>query len=85
MKSLSKDNFNLTCTHFAARNGYLEILQFLESKGAIDANSSENRFHTYPLVFSIAMKHDACAEFLASRSIEEVLNSGLLSACQPKF
>lgn len=76
------DNYNTTCAHFAARNGYLDILQFLHANGFEKFNIKELRFETTPMTLSIAMKHLHCVKFLLQFANLDSLNNGLLSACQ---
>jgi len=73
------DKFGLTCAHFAARNGYLDILKFL-SIYKINFDVMEKRFDATPLTLAIAMKHFDCVKFLGTQVTQESLNSGLISA-----
>jgi len=73
------DKFQTNLCHFAARNGHLNILQFLESNG-IQLNEKELRFQTSALDLAIAMKHWDSVDFLISRANQETIDSALLSA-----
>lgn len=80
IKNLSTtDKFDVSLAHYAARNGYLEILQYLQSKD-IDLNCQEFRFQTSPLDLAIAMRHNSCIDFLIRFSNQTNLNNALLSA-----
>lgn len=73
------DKFNTSLAHYAARNGYLEILKYLQSKN-INFNSKESRFQTSPLDLAMAMRHFSTTDFLINFANQETLNSALLSA-----
>jgi len=73
---LRKDKYGVSTTHMAARNGYLEILKFLEKKKCIESEKEE-RFLTSALDLSIAMKHNECFDFLISRFPKEMLGWAL--------
>lgn len=76
-----KDKYNLSLSHFAARNGNLEILQYLNENHALTFEK-ESRFETTSLDLAVAMKHEKCIDLLISQATLESLNSALLSACQ---
>lgn len=75
----AKDIYQTSTTHMAARNGSFEILQFLDSHGALSIET-ETRFKITPLDIAISMKHLECSDFLISRSSIPVLSSALLNA-----
>jgi ankyrin repeat protein len=72
-----KDKFGVTLTHLAARNGHLNILQFLASKNEVE---KENRLFISPLDLCITMKHFECFNFLIPFSSQEILNQALFHA-----
>jgi len=73
------DKFGLTCAHFAARNGYLDILKYLAAF-KVNFDTMDKRFDTTPLTLAIAMKHFDCVKFLGTQVTQHSLNSGLISA-----
>lgn len=76
-----RDFFQTTLSHIAARNGYLNILEFLSFHNAL-SSESEKRFRTSALNLAIAMKHWDAVYFLIPRVSTKVLDSALLSASQ---
>lgn len=74
-----RDKFNTTLTHFAARNGHLNILQFLALKSFI-SNQRESRFNISPLDLAIATRHWDCVHFLIPYANQDALDSALLSS-----
>lgn len=75
------DKYGMTLSHFAARNGSLDILNYLKEHGALTC-SPDSRFSTTPLALAIAMKHLHCLDLLIAHSNQEALNSALLSTSQ---
>jgi len=73
------DKYQTSLSHLAARNGHLEILQFLYSNNCL-CGEKESRFQTTSLDLAVAMKHYNCVDFLISHANQETLDSALLSA-----
>lgn len=82
---IEMDDHQVSATHIAARNGYLEILKFLKSHNAIQLHK-ESRFNTSPLDLTIAFKHLDCFDFLLSyiqpALHQQVLNDALITSSQ---
>ena len=76
------DKYGLTCAHFAARNGNLEILEILAKNKFDKWNAKEKRYYLTPLAIAISMRHSRCIEFLINYANQEVLNQALILTAQ---
>lgn len=74
------DKYNVTTTHFIARNGDVKLLEYLIAKKKL-SNEREIRFETSALDLSIAMKHDECSDLLIKYANQSTLNRSLLNVC----
>lgn len=78
---LSKtDQLNTSMTHFASRNGHLDILKFLRSKDKLSCEK-ERRFEITGVDLLVAMKHLDCLDFISDFVTKEALGSALYAAC----
>lgn len=64
-----------------ARNGNLEILQYLQSMEAL-SNKKDDRFQSTPLNFALSLKHSKCVDFLILHADQAALNSALQNCSQ---
>lgn len=77
-----EDKYSMNLTHFASRNGSLDILKYLQSKCALLLNEKESRFQTSALDLAIGMRQMKTIEFLIPLANQETLNCALQSTVQ---
>lgn len=74
-----KDNYLVSCTHLAARNGNLKILEFLLKHNTI-CTEKEMRFEVSALDLCIVMQHNLCCNFIIPHLTQASINFALLTA-----